>query len=371
LKLNLKYVILIKKGGIAMGCQKCTTTPESPKNIKKIVAFASHEYMLKKFYDIYKDIFNIENFYDYIIFNVEFDYFIKNISISKEFTQVELENINILPLELDEELTFSVYKKSKSLSYYINLYYSSDLKWILDNESIVTYFQPIVNCNSLEIVAYECLSRGIKHDGTVMPPNLMFESARKTDMLFNLDRQCRLKALQNAKSKNIQKDIFINFTPTSIYNPEFCLRDAVKTALELDLDFSKIIFEVVESERVEKFEHLTNILDFYRRMGFCVALDDVGSGYSTLNLLAQLKPNIIKIDMELIRDIDKNPAKRAVVSSIVQIATEIGAKTLAEGIETKGEFVIVKGLRVNLVQGYLFAKPSPEPLCSVSDIWMN
>jgi len=354
-----------------MRCQNCTTTPKSPQNIEKIVFFASHEFMLKKIYNIYKDIFNIEYFNDYVICNVDFDYFIENISNSKEFTELELENINILPLELYENLNFATIKKYKSLSYYISLYHSSDLKWILDNESIVTYFQPIVSCDNLEIVAYECLSRGIKQDGTVMPPNLMFESARKTGMLFNLDKLCRLKALKNAKFKNIQKGIFINFAPNSIYNPEFCLNDTVNTALELNLDPSKIVFEVIESEKVEKFDHITNIINFYRSRGFRVALDDVGSGYSSLNRLVQLNPDVIKIDMELVRNIDKNPVKRAVVGSIVQIATEIGAKTLAEGIETRDEFNIVKTLGVNLAQGYLFGKPSLEPLRSLGDIRLD
>jgi hypothetical protein len=106
-----------------MRCQNCTTTPKSPQNIKKIVVFASHEYMLNKIYNIYKDIFNIEYFNDYIICNVDFDYFIEKISSSKEFTELELENINILPLELDEDFNFAAIKKYKSLSYYISLYH--------------------------------------------------------------------------------------------------------------------------------------------------------------------------------------------------------------------------------------------------------
>lgn len=97
-------------------------------------------------------------------------------------------------------------------------------------------------------------------------------------------------------------------------------------------------------------------------MGFQVALDDLGSGYSSLNLLASLKPNIVKIDIELVRDIDKDIAKKAIVSSLVGICKEIGSLSLAEGIETRSEMEMLKSIGVDLMQGYLFGKPSPEPL---------
>ncbi|MGC8769042.1 EAL domain-containing protein [Calditerrivibrio sp.] len=345
-----------------MSCEKCTTTKTLPEDCKRIVIFASHEYILGKFFTIFKSRFEILNENDYLVLNYKFNEFIEIVSSSKDFTEIELENITVLLIDPTSSLTFGAYKNAKPLTYWINLYLSKDLKWILDNESIITYFQPIIDIRSNQIVGYECLSRGIKMDGSIMPPNLMFHSARKTEMIFNLDRQCRISAIKNSKAKEIDKMIFINFTPTSIYNPEFCLRDTVKTATELNFDFSKIVFEVVESDKVENFVHLKNILDFYNNMGFKVALDDVGSGYSSLNLLASLKPNIVKIDIELVRDIDKDIAKKAIVSSLVGICKEIGSLSLAEGIETHGEMEMLKNLGVDLMQGYLFGKPSPEPL---------
>lgn len=345
-----------------MSCEKCTTTKTLPEDSKKIVIFASHEYILSKFFTIFKNRFEISNENDYLLIQHKFDDFIEIISSANDFTEIELENITILPLEPTSSPTFGAYKNAKPLTYWINLYLSKDLKWILDNESIITYFQPIIDAHTNQIVAYECLSRGLKMDGTIMPPNLMFHSARKTEMIFNLDRQCRISAIKNSKLKKIDKMIFINFTPTSIYNPEFCLRDTVKTATELNFDFNKIVFEVVESDKVENFVHLKSILDFYIRMGFQVALDDLGSGYSSLNLLASLKPNIVKIDIELVRDIDKDIAKKAIVSSLVGICKEIGSLSLAEGIETRSEMEMLKSIGVDLMQGYLFGKPSPEPL---------
>lgn len=346
-----------------MSCKKCTLTPSLPDSSKKIVLFASHEYMLDKFYENFKSSFDIDKTHsDYLMILSDFQDFISVIVSKKVFTEVELKNISVLPMEFDEPLTFGSYKRSKTLEYFINLYHSDDLKWILDNSSIVTYFQPIVNVKNNEIVAYECLSRGIKRDGTIMPPNVMFESAIKTEMIFNLDRQCRMQALSHAKMKNVNKDIFINFNPTSIYNPEYCLRDTIRCANELNYDFSKVVFEVVESSKVDNIAHLKNIFNFYTTTGFRVALDDVGSGYSSLNMLADLKPGIIKIDMELVRDVSNNPTKKAIINSLVYIAREINALTLAEGIETREELETIKMIGVDMGQGYLFGKPSPEPI---------
>ncbi|MEZ0328597.1 MAG: EAL domain-containing protein [Dissulfuribacterales bacterium] len=343
-----------------MGCQKCTTTPILPNDLKRIIVVANHEYMLAKLYNNFNSKFELIQNNEYIEVKEDCEKFILAIANSKIFSQVELENMSILILDINEVPTFRSYNKLKSLNYWITLYSSKDLKWILDNQSIVTYFQPIFDVKSGDIYAYECLSRGIREDGTIMPPNIMFESAKKTEMLFNLDRQCRLISLTNAKRKGITKNLFINFMPTAIYNPEFCLRDTLKTAKELDYDFNKIIFEVVETEHVENIEHLKTIFDYYLEIGFRVALDDVGAGYSSLNMLAVLKPNFIKIDMELIRNIHNDSAKRAIVSSLCSISKEIGVITLAEGIETLEEFNVIKELGVELAQGYLLGKPSKD-----------
>lgn len=340
-----------------MGCQKCETTPVFPKDFGKIIVFANHDYMLAKLYSNFNGLFQMADHKEYLEVFGDFEEFIQKVGGLRVFSQVELENILVTVLEREEVPTYTTYKKFKTLDYWITLYNFKDLKWILDNRSIITYFQPIFDIRKNEIYGYECLSRGIREDGSIMPPNVMFDAAKKTDMLFNLDRQCRLAALRHAKDKNISKNIFINFTPTAIYNPEFCLRDTVKMAQELSYSFDRIVFEVVESERLDNISHLKTIFDFYIRMGFRVALDDVGSGYSSLNMLAQLRPHFVKIDMELIRDIHNDSTKKVIVSSLCRIAKEIGSITLAEGIEVEEELNVVKELGIDLAQGYLLGKP--------------
>ena len=348
-----------------MGCKKCTTTPPLPRDSNHIILFASHEYMLQKILENFNPFFKIDfESLEYLKVYSDLEGFLNAIKQKNVLTQIELENISLIPLESEQPLTFSLFKKAKSLDYYLTLYNSMDLKWILENESIQIFFQPIVSVKTNEIVAYECLARGKKADGSLMPPKDMFETAIKAEMIFNLDRQCRMQALKQAKNKNLDKVIFINFNPASIYDPELCLSDTIKVAKELNYDYQKVVFEVVESSKIDKIDHLKSILDYYTEMGFKVALDDVGSGYSSLKMLASLKPNVIKIDMDLIRDIHNDSTKRAIVSSLINLAHDIGATTLAEGIEKQEEFEIIKELGADLAQGYLFGKPSPDPFHS-------
>ncbi len=344
-----------------MPCKLCGTTPDFPRGLKKIYLFASHEYIVQKFFDFFRDEMQITPEDDCLIFETNFEDLIAKAE-SKPFTDVEFNNIFLIVVEPGEEITLSHVSRNRNLAYYIALHNSGDLKWILDNESILIYFQPVIECKTLNVYGYECLARGIKPDKTIMPPKQMFELARKTGMLFNLDRQCRIQAIKQAKLRGVKHNIFINFTPTSIYNPEFCLRETVTTAQELGFENTKITFEVVESDRVSDINHIKHIFDYYRKKGYKVALDDVGSGYSTLNMLAELRPDLVKIDMTLVRNIDKDNLRRLIVKSLVEATREIGAKSLAEGIETFAEFETIKELGVDLAQGYLFGKPSVEPV---------
>ncbi len=153
-----------------------------------------------------------------------------------------------------------------------------------------------------------------------------------------------------------------NFLPSVIYDPNVCLRTTTALIHKYNLNPKNIVFEVVESEEISDTDHLLNILDFYRERGFNIALDDMGSGYSSLNRLIRLNPDYIKIDMEIIRDIHKVELKQAIFKSLVSISKNANISILAEGVETRKEleYVVVNG--ANLVQGYYFGKPSEEPL---------
>ena len=177
-----------------------------------------------------------------------------------------------------------------------------------------------------------------------------------------LDRICRETHIANA-AKALPDDVsvLINFLPTAIYDPGFCLRTTRAAAKRAGLDPARVIFEVVETENVSDLEHLRGILDHYRQGGFRTALDDVGAGYAGLTMLAELSPNLIKIDRELIRQAPGSKMHRIICYALSEIARQSGALCLAEGIETEQEYQTILGIGVDLVQGYYFAKPALEP----------
>ncbi len=121
------------------------------------------------------------------------------------------------------------------------------------------------------------------------------------------------------------------------------------------------MFEVVESDEISDIDRLLRILDFYREVGLRVALDDVGAGYSSLKLLARLKPDFIKLDMDLIRNVDRDVYKAQVASKLLELARELHVSTVVEGVETVGEWQWATEHGADFAQGYLFARPEPWP----------
>ena len=236
-----------------------------------------------------------------------------------------------------------------------------DMKWIdevIRRKSIVSYSQPIVNSNE-EIYAYEVLSRFTREDGTLIYPNEVFTAAKSRGRLYALDRLCRMAAV--SYSAVLKKKTFINFIPTSIYSPEFCLQSTVKLANTLGIDPNQLVFEVVESEQVDDIEHLKSILNYYKEKGFQYALDDVGEGYSTMEMLKDIQPHYMKLDMKYVQGVSADHEKQKIAQLFLEKAIEVSAIPLAEGIESREDFEWLKQCGYQLFQGYLFGKPSIEP----------
>lgn len=231
---------------------------------------------------------------------------------------------------------------------------------ILQHRRIDTWFQPIFNAGDLSLWGYECLMRGRDSQGQVVFPDKLISWARQENLLFMLDRICREKHIENAGAAGLPEHakVLINFMPTAIYEPSFCLRTTMAAAERCGVDASRIIFEVVESEEVPDREHLKSILGYYRTHGFKVALDDVGAGYSGLMMLADLNPDLIKIDRALIQKAPQSRMHLGICRSLIELAHDCGKLALAEGVETAEERALLAGLGVDLFQGYHFARPS-------------
>jgi EAL domain-containing protein (putative c-di-GMP-specific phosphodiesterase class I) len=276
-------------------------------------------------------------------------------------SSTEQADVRVLFQAEGREMDVNSYFEVESLHGFITKAQSGWLVDMMAENRLTTWFQPIVKCQQPEqVYAFECLLRGQDSEGVVFPGRIL-DVARGAGLLFQLDRSARLTSITNAHRQGIKSHIFINFTPTSIYDPVNCLRSTVKAVDEMGMHRSQVIFEVIESELVRDVPHLKEILDYYRASGFKVALDDVGSGYSSLNMLGQLRPDYIKLDRELISGVHNDSYKGVIAQKLFETAQELKIETIAEGIEEEGEFHWVRDHGADYAQGYFFARPAAVP----------
>lgn len=237
-------------------------------------------------------------------------------------------------------------------------------QWIceaIEQNTYESWYQPIVMADSTvekpSLFAHEALFRMRDEHGVVMPPHMVFEMAEYANLLFSLDLVARRSAVEGAAMARLPGKLFVNFNPSSIYDPAYCLRTTAAAIHQLGMKPDDIVFEITETYRVTDKAHLKGILQFYRNAGFGVALDDIGSGWSTLNMLHEFSPDYVKIDIDLCRDVHKDTAKQNIVAHLLSIARETGIKTIAEGIETEAEAEWLRQAGADYLQGFLFGKP--------------
>ncbi|WP_342667329.1 EAL domain-containing protein [Domibacillus robiginosus] len=232
---------------------------------------------------------------------------------------------------------------------------------VIERGQFVSFLQPIVEAETGHIYGYESLLR--TSEEASIPPGRLFDTAQRLGMHSYLDKQARESAIV-ARKKYIQEGqkSFINFLPSTIYNPEFCLQHTFRMIEKYNVDPTDLVFEVVETERIEDVEHLKKVLNVYKREGIKVALDDVGAGFSTIEMLEKLNPDYIKIDRSYISFCDQDKEKQAFIERALKTALNLGIKTLAEGIERQEEYEYCKSAGITLAQGYYFGKPSAKPV---------
>jgi EAL domain-containing protein (putative c-di-GMP-specific phosphodiesterase class I) len=228
---------------------------------------------------------------------------------------------------------------------------------------ITMAFQPIVDIRTSSIFAYEALVRGL--DGQSAGDVL---SAVGPDMIYKFDQTCRVKAIELAGRLFAPADhakLSINFMPNAVYEPDACIRASLAAARRVGFDPAKLMFEFTEDERMCDVPHVRRIIESYRARGFTTAIDDFGAGYAGLSLLAELEPDILKLDMALIRGIDGSAARRTIVASVVNMAKALGIRCIAEGIETAAELEVLQEIGIELCQGYLLAQPAIATLPAI------
>lgn len=225
-------------------------------------------------------------------------------------------------------------------------------------------FQPIIDTATSRVWGYEALVRGLSGEGA---PAVL--SRVRPEQIYRFDQACRIKAIELAARlfprDGVMPKLSINFMPNAVYEPAACLRATLAAARKSDFPREAIMFEFTEHELVRNTDHLQSIIAEYRRQGFTTALDDFGAGFAGLGLLADFQPDLIKLDMALIRGIESSRPRQAIVAGLMHIARELDITVLAEGVETEAELEVLKAAGVTLFQGYLFAKPGFETLPTI------
>jgi EAL domain-containing protein (putative c-di-GMP-specific phosphodiesterase class I) len=217
-------------------------------------------------------------------------------------------------------------------------------------------FQPIVDTLAGTAFAYEALVRGPDGAGAASVLSQVTDANR-----YAFDQACRVRAIEGALAAGLldtDARLSINFLPNAVYSPMACIQLTLRTAQAAAMPVDRLIFEFTENEAIDAPDHVSAIIDTYKRIGFSVALDDFGAGYSGLDRFARLAPDEIKLDMALVRDIDRDPRRRAIVRSLVGLCAELDTLLIAEGIETADEARCLADLGVRYHQGYWYARPT-------------
>lgn len=234
----------------------------------------------------------------------------------------------------------------------------TELEEIITGEMIAPVYQPIFSLQSREIHGYEALSR-VSRPGAAASPEELFTRAARYNLAYHLDMLCRRKALTRARILNLTGKLFINVCPGVLLASEH--EPGITAALleRLEIDRARIVFELTERTLIDDYALFHRALAHYRDQGYSIAIDDLGSGYAGLKMLAELEPEYVKLARFLVAGVDTSSTRQSLVEALVNFCAKIGATVIAEGIERQEELAFLASAGVQLGQGYLLARPSP------------
>jgi EAL domain-containing protein (putative c-di-GMP-specific phosphodiesterase class I)/CheY-like chemotaxis protein len=230
------------------------------------------------------------------------------------------------------------------------------IEHLLASQDLTIAYQPVVDLREGTVVGTEALARFPSGD---RPPNLWFDDAHAVGMGAELEVLAIDTALRQLDALPLDTFVAINLSPSVIESG--LLHEVLGR-----IDGRRVVIELTEHSRIEDYDGLIDQLDAFRLQGIRVAVDDAGAGYSGLRHILRLRPDLLKMDIELIRGINDDPARRALASALMLFAEEIGALVVAEGIETREELGTLQALGVRFGQGYHLARPGPLPLASAA-----
>jgi len=228
------------------------------------------------------------------------------------------------------------------------------------NQPICMAFQPIVDLRDNSVFAYEALVRGEQGEGS----GLVLRNVTEQNG-FSFDNACRTQALKQASELHLQDTpagLAINVGPNVVYSADACIENTLEFAEKLHFPLSRIILEITEHERARDLVYLNFLMQKFRGYGIRTAIDDFGMGYAGLGMLAEFDADMVKIDMSLVRGLEKAPANCAIIESIVMMSDRLDIQVIAEGVETQCEYETLGKMGIHLMQGYFFARPGLSAL---------
>lgn len=229
---------------------------------------------------------------------------------------------------------------------------------LLVHGALHSVFEPIVDAHALTVFGYEALVRGPV--GTPLAsPLALFEVAAEEGLLFELDCLCRAAALEGAVGFPQGAKLFLNIRPSSFHDPSFQPDALIRTLERCRLGPADVVFEISEQESIDNYEIFREARDGYGKLGFQFALDDTGAGYASLESVAELAPEFIKVDRAFVRGIDEDPVRQTILRALQSLASDLGARIVGEGLDTLEELRTLGSLGIPFGQGWLFGKPSP------------
>ena len=237
--------------------------------------------------------------------------------------------------------------------------WGTELKRIIQDSAVTMVFQPVVDLGTREVLGFEALARGPK-DSFFEMPRAMFALSRRVGVAVDLDRLCRDTALRDWGQAAQVGKVFVNVLPSSLDDPAW-LNGGVGALLQsASIEPADVVIEVSERAADSEADRFAEVMERIKRQGFGVALDDVGTGYATLTTLEKVRPDYLKLDVSMVRDVHRNLIKQEVLSALVQIAHTIDASVIAEGVESEEEATALREAGARYGQGYLFAAPGSE-----------
>lgn len=231
---------------------------------------------------------------------------------------------------------------------------------ILNRGAVSSLFQPIVSSLEKRVVGYEALTRG-PSDSPLHSPLTLFAAARHHGMLTELEMLCRSRAISRFCALGLPGKLFLNISPESLLEQQHYSGGTLAMLEASGLTPDRVVIELTEQSPIDDVTLLQTALHHYRNMGFSIALDDLGAGYSSLRLWSELHPEYVKIDRHFIDGIHHDPIKREFVSSILQMAKASRARVIAEGIEQPEELAVLEEIGIDWVQGYWLGRPASVP----------